>query len=257
MTLPEPILDRTIVGAMYRSTPASRALRWRLATSLRPMDRRDALKKLGVGGAVAVSAPVLLDAFNVASASSTCLPATRTNSIVRASQPTDRSSHDHRSTIRPRARRSRFPTGHHSSPGACTPAAGNNVVRQLATGSTVVVDRPGPTNGPARQLVVRDRGRRRRAWPASSPYYIFTWTAVLDFNCRSDSASLTTPLSAVLRWAARLGRTTRCIRLRRKRDRARRSRASDGGRWRAHRSSDAAPGERPERDLLSPSWLDL
>jgi hypothetical protein len=34
------------------------------------MDRRDALKKLGVGGAVAVSAPILLDSFNVASASS-------------------------------------------------------------------------------------------------------------------------------------------------------------------------------------------
>jgi hypothetical protein len=32
------------------------------------MDRRDALKKLGVGGAVAVAAPVLLDSFNVASA---------------------------------------------------------------------------------------------------------------------------------------------------------------------------------------------
>jgi hypothetical protein len=38
------------------------------------MDRRDALKKLGVGGAVAVSAPILLDSFNVASASSTALP---------------------------------------------------------------------------------------------------------------------------------------------------------------------------------------
>jgi hypothetical protein len=39
------------------------------------MDRRDALKKLGVGGAVAVAVPVLLDSFNVANASSTALPA--------------------------------------------------------------------------------------------------------------------------------------------------------------------------------------
>jgi hypothetical protein len=37
------------------------------------MDRRDALKKLGVGGAVAVAAPVLLDSFNVASAASPSL----------------------------------------------------------------------------------------------------------------------------------------------------------------------------------------
>jgi hypothetical protein len=34
------------------------------------MDRREALKRLGVGGALAVSAPLLLDSFNVAHASS-------------------------------------------------------------------------------------------------------------------------------------------------------------------------------------------
>lgn len=34
------------------------------------MDRRSALKKLGVGGAVAISTPVLLDSFNAASAAS-------------------------------------------------------------------------------------------------------------------------------------------------------------------------------------------
>lgn len=37
------------------------------------MDRREALKKLGVGGAVAVGAPVLFDSFRVASAASNCV----------------------------------------------------------------------------------------------------------------------------------------------------------------------------------------
>jgi hypothetical protein len=35
------------------------------------MDRREALKRLGVGGALAVTAPLLLDSFNVAHAMST------------------------------------------------------------------------------------------------------------------------------------------------------------------------------------------
>lgn len=40
------------------------------------MDRREALKKLGVGGALVVSAPLLLDSFNVAHASSHVGPPT-------------------------------------------------------------------------------------------------------------------------------------------------------------------------------------
>lgn len=40
------------------------------------MNRRDALKKLGIGGAIAVVTPAILDGFNVAHASSTQPPTT-------------------------------------------------------------------------------------------------------------------------------------------------------------------------------------
>jgi hypothetical protein len=67
------------------------------------MDRREALKRLGVGGALAVSAPLLLDSFNVAHAASNVTvvaeppsgveavpflpPTTKTNSVQIAFDP--------------------------------------------------------------------------------------------------------------------------------------------------------------------------
>jgi hypothetical protein len=111
------------------------------------MDRREALKKLGVGGAVAVSAPILLDSFNVASASSTALPP-QNNDIL--SSVTNNGN----AGIAIVLDTTQFPADT-SFTWQVTLQTGNPATSVTpTTGSTVVVDKPPANQGPGNFTVV-------------------------------------------------------------------------------------------------------
>jgi hypothetical protein len=128
------------------------------------MDRRDALKKLGVGGAVAVAGPVLLDSFNVASASSTQLPPADINII---SSVVNLQSDG----VQIALATSQFPANTQYA-WIVFSGGGNNVsvAPTNANGSTVVVDRPG-NNAPS-PFTVRMTATSAGATPNSRSYFI-------------------------------------------------------------------------------------
>jgi hypothetical protein len=126
------------------------------------MDRRDALKKLGVGGAVAVAGPVLLDSFNVASASSTQLPPADNLIIASvANRGID--------GVRIVLDTSQFPSNTQFA-WVVFSGGGNNVSVVPSVGADVVVDRPG--NNVPSSFTLRMTATSVGATPSSDDYFI-------------------------------------------------------------------------------------